>query len=65
MGYLVAVTLKDGSDIFGPETDDEQEAERQLELVRATIGTAETADLPWLDVQGEDISNAEVEEHWE
>ena len=52
MGYGVAVSLKDGTEIFSPEMDDENEAQRQLELVRAAIGTAETVDLPWLHATG-------------
>jgi hypothetical protein len=65
MGYAVAVSLKDGKDVFSPEMDDEQEAKRQLELVRATIGTTETVDLPWLHAKGQDIATADLNEWWE
>ena len=65
MGYGVAVSLKDGTEIFSPEMDDENEAQRQLELVRAAIGTAETVDLPWLHATGEDIATADLNEWWE
>ena len=60
MAYQVQVTPRDGGqDIFSPSLEKE-EAERQLALIRGTLGSSEAPDLPWLAVQGRDILGASV-----
>ena len=65
MGFWVVVTLKDGKEISGPETDDKDGTERELEQVRSIIGKPETAGLSWFNVQGDDISDSVMIEGYE
>ncbi len=65
MAFQITVQLRGGKDdIESPEMDQE-EAERQLGLIRETLGGPETAELPWLAVQGMDILAALVSKRWE
>ena len=56
--------MKEGQEISGPETDDKDGTERELEQVRGIMGSRR---LPgwWLNVQGGDISASFIIEGYE
>jgi hypothetical protein len=62
VAYIVVVQLRDGGqEIISPEMD-EQEADRQIELIREALVTGRAVDVPWLAVSGTDVMSAHKRE---
>lgn len=59
MPHQVIVTLRSAANERGPEGS-EQEAQRDLEAIRPTLGTDDVPDVSWLAVKGADILSARI-----
>jgi hypothetical protein len=60
MSHRVHVAIRGSSDTIDGPSGTQEEAERQLNVIRDTLGRPRTPDLPWLAAMGKDILSARV-----
>ena len=64
MAFHIYVQVKGArEDVVSPDLD-QQEAERQLQVIREAMKTAEIPELPWIAVTGRDIVDARIAEEF-
>jgi hypothetical protein len=61
MPFQILVKVREATqdEIYSPEME-KQEAERQISVIKETLGKGFSPDVPWIAVRGQDILSASI-----